>query len=385
MNNSFPTDLASILNRIDKIDPEAYAKTRNFKDGAVSQLSPYLSRGVISTRQILQALVDKGFEWTTVQKFVQELTWREFYQRLWQSWEDDLFEDILQTRSGVNNRLMPASILQGTTGIHAIDEGIKELEETGYMHNHLRMYVASLTCNLGKSHWPMPASWLYYHLLDGDLASNTCSWQWVAGTFNGRKYYCNQQNIDRYFHTRQDGSFLDQPYESLPSLSTPDALQALASFHAEIKLPKTELPVLDPTKPLYLYNGYNLDPSWDSDVDANRLLLLEPSHFHRFPVSEKVINFILELAKNIEGIQIYTGEVSTIPDWRKFTKIVSKEHPAFQHYPGAKQDRDWMFPQLRANHTSFFRFWKQAERKAAALFAKNEASVPAGQRLSLRK
>jgi deoxyribodipyrimidine photo-lyase len=385
VNNTFPTDFASILSRIDGINPEAYARTRNFKDGAVSQLSPYLSRGVIGTRQILQSLADKGYGWSEVQKFVQELTWREFYQRLWQSWEDDLFEDILQTRSGVNNRLMPTSILQGNTGIQAIDEGIKQLEQSGYMHNHLRMYVASMACNLGKSHWPMPAAWLYYHLLDGDLASNTCSWQWVAGTFNGRKYYCNQQNIDRYFDTRQEGSFLDQPYESLPKLTTPEPLRELSAFQGKTRLPATEFPTLDPSKPLYIYNGYNLDPNWDKEVDANRLLLLEPSHFQRFPVSDRVINFIQELAKNIENIQIFTGEVSAIPEWSKFPKIVSKEHPAFQHYPGIKQPRDWMFPQLHANHTSFFRFWKQAERKATALFSKKETTAPAALELSLRK
>ena len=197
MSQQFPTDIPSILDRIGAVDPIAYARTRNYADGAVTRLSPYLSRGVISGKQILEDVLQKGYEWSSVQKFVQELAWREFYQRLWQSLEDDLFEDILQVRSGILNRQMPKSISEGKTGIKAIDQGIAGLKETGYLHNHLRMYVASLACNLGKSHWPMPAAWMYYHLLDGDLASNTSSWQWVAGTFNGRKYYCNQQNIDQ--------------------------------------------------------------------------------------------------------------------------------------------------------------------------------------------
>lgn len=358
------------MERIHSIDPEAYARTRNFKEGAVSRLSPYISRGVISPRQILTSLVNSGFEWTTVKKFIQELAWREFYQRLWQTLEDDVFDDILQVRSGVRNRLMPTSVLEGTTGIEAIDRGIRELEQTGYMHNHLRMYVASITCNLGHSHWPMPASWLYYHLLDGDLASNACSWQWVAGSFNGRKYYCNQQNIDRYFQTNQSGTFLDHPYDVIPKLSTPEALIPQQAFKETTVLPITELPQFDTNKPLYIYNSYNLDPHWDLEVDANRLLLLEPSHFHRYPVSQRVIDFILALSKNIEGIQVYTGEVNSIQGLSSFPRIVSKEHTAFRHYPGIKQERDWMFPALTVNHTSFFRFWKQAERSASKMFSR---------------
>ncbi len=375
MDVIFPTDLPSILNRVDEIDPVAYARTRNFKEGSVSYLSPYFSRGVISPLQVLQSLIKKGYTWPAVQKFVQELAWREFYQRLWQSLEDDLFEDILQVRSGVQNRLMPKSLLEANTGIQAIDQGVQELERSGYMHNHMRMYVASLACNMGRSHWPMPAAWLYYHLLDGDLASNTCSWQWVAGTFNGRKYFCNQQNIDRYFGTHQPGSFLDRPYDELPKLSIPEQLGEISEFNAATILPKTDLPTLDTTKPLYLYNGYSLDPSWDQQKDVNRLLLLEPSHFRRFPVSAKVINFLLDLANNIPGIQIYTGEVNAIPELRKFPSIHSKEHPAFRHYPGYKQERDWMFPDISVNHTSFFRFWKRAERNAQTLFLRKSAPL----------
>lgn len=372
----FPTDIQSIMERIEQIDPLAYARTRNFKDGAVSQLSPYISRGVISPHQVLMSLVNKGFSWTASQKFVQELAWREFYQRLWQSLEDDLFEDILQVRSGVQNRLMPTSLVEGRTGIQAIDEGIQELQDSGYMHNHLRMYVASLACNMAHSHWPMPAAWLYYHLLDGDLASNTCSWQWVAGTFNGRKYYCNQGNIDKYFQTDQPGSFLDHPYTTLPTQPIPGPLTELSEFNATTVLPSTPLPTIDPSKPLYVYNGYNLDPNWDRDVEANRILLLEPAHFRRFPVSSKVIDFILALAANIEGIQVYTGELNSIPGLPALPQIVSKEHPAFRHYPGIRQERDWMFPGLQVKHTSFFRFWKQAERKAKAAFSSKAIAVP---------
>ena len=152
-------------------------------------------------------------------------------------------------------------------------------------------------------------------------------------------------------------------------------MSELSEFKGETVLPKTELPELDTEKPLYIYNGYNLDPNWDREVDANRLLLLEPSHFRRFPIGTHVLQFIIDLSKNIEGIKIYTGEVNAIPNLRKFPQILSKEHPAFRHYPGIKTEREWMFPGIKVNHTSFFRFWRQAERMAKKSFSLDRSPI----------
>ena len=77
------------------------------------------------------------------------------------------------------------------------------------------MYLASITCNMAKSHWLVPSKWMYYHLLDGDIASNNCSWQWVSGAFSSKKYYCNQENINKYCFTKRTNSFLDKTYEDI--------------------------------------------------------------------------------------------------------------------------------------------------------------------------
>ena len=98
------------------------------------------------------------------------------------------------------------------------------------------------------------------------------------------------------------------------------------------------------------------------------MLLLEPSHFNRYPVSDKVIEFIIGLSKNIEGIQIFTGEIEEIKNVYKANnvwndqKIISKEHTAFTYYPGIKDQRDWMFPEVTGYYPSFFSYWKKAER-----------------------
>jgi deoxyribodipyrimidine photo-lyase len=358
----FPTDYKAILNRVDSINPLAYSRTRNYLDGAVSYLSPYISRGVISTRQVFSSLFDKGFSLEQTQKLIQELAWREYFQRVWQQLEDGMFDDIRIRYTGVTNKKVPLAVLEGNTGIESIDNGIRDLYETGYMHNHLRMYVASIICNIGRSYWDEPSRWMYYHLLDGDIASNTCSWQWVAGSFSGKQYIANQENINKYTGSHQQGTFLDKTYESLSVSTVPEVLKNFSLPILKTSLPEKKLPVLDKTLPLIIHTNYNLDPLWRKDIRANRILLLEPSHFKQYPVSEKVFDFILQLAKNIEGIQVFTGEVNEIPGLKEYPAIFTKEHPAYKHLPGMKDERDWLFPEVKGFHPSFFSFWKNCEK-----------------------
>jgi deoxyribodipyrimidine photo-lyase len=191
---AFPADYHSIIERIDQINPVQYSKTRNFIDGAVTYLSPYISRGVISIKQVHDSVLEKGHPATTIEKFLQELAWREYFQRVWQAKGEMLFEDMKQTQAEATHHKMIKAIVDANTDIAAIDQQILELYKTGYMHNHVRMYVASIACNIGKAHWSAPSRWMYYHLLDGDLATNTCSWQWVAGTFSSKSVHAYKPN-----------------------------------------------------------------------------------------------------------------------------------------------------------------------------------------------
>ncbi len=358
---NFPVAYTDILDRISNIHPAEYGKSRNYIDGAVTCLSPYISRGVISTRQVMETILQKGYSYDQTESLIKELAWREYFQRTWQWLEDEIFNDIRKVNTGVKNRFLPTAILNAQTGIEAIDKAIRDLFATGYMHNHLRMYVAGLTCNMAKSYWPLPSQWMYYHLLDGDLASNTCSWQWVAGSFSNKQYFFNQENVNKFTHSRQKGSFLDRTYEEIAIMDIPAELQPLTTISLSTTLPVKKVPFGDHSKPLLIYNSYNLDPMWRKEEEANRILLLEPSHFKQFPVSEKVIDFILDLSANIPGIQIFTGEVNEIPGLTKYVAIYSKEHPVFKHYPGQKDMRDWLFPEVNGYYPSFFSYWRNCE------------------------
>jgi len=162
------TSYKEILKKIDEINPIAYGKSRNFVNGAVTNLSPYIARGVIDTPTVLEHLVKKGYTFFQLQKFIQQLAWREYFQRVWQLKGDQIDLDIKNPQEARMHSSMPLNIEEGKTAIDAIDEAIMNLKSSGMMHNHLRMYTAFITCNLAGFYWLDPAKWMYYHLLDGD-------------------------------------------------------------------------------------------------------------------------------------------------------------------------------------------------------------------------
>lgn len=358
---SFATNYTAIINAIDTIDPIAYAKTRNYINGAVTLLSPYLSRGVINTRMVAESLYQKDYKTYQIEKLLQELAWRDYYQQVWLAMGDRIFEDMKQPQQNCSHYQMPAALLNANTGIKAVDDAITTFYTTGYLHNHVRMYIASIACNIGKAHWLSPSRWMYYYLLDGDLASNSLSWQWVAGTFSSKLYYCNQENINKYCHTNQTNTFLDFSYEQLILNDTPAVLAAQNTFNTTTNLPHTPLPTINHQLPVLLYNSYNHDPNWRKEENCNRILLLEPSHFKKYPVSNTVIAFLLALSKNIPGIQVYCGEVEDLIS-QGALQFISRRHPAFTHYPGSKDAPLSLFPAVTGYYNSFFSYWKKCEK-----------------------
>jgi deoxyribodipyrimidine photo-lyase len=297
-----------------------------------------------------------------VEKLVQELAWRDYWQQVWLSKGDDIFTDLKNQQEPVNNHEIPTSIVKAATGIEAIDNGINEFYQTGYMHNHMRLYVASLCCNLAQSHWLNPAKWLYYHLLDGDLASNHLSWQWVAGANANKKYYANQENINKFFNSNQKNTILDLSYPELIEAGPLPELSKTEPFELTTRLRDIALPDLDREKTTLIYNYYNLDPFWQAQEEAQRVLLLEPSFFKNFPVSEKAIKFILDLSLNIDGIKLFVGEFSALLEHVNPAMITYKEHPTNKHYQGKMEARDWL-TSVTGYFPSFFKFWHKAKKE----------------------
>jgi deoxyribodipyrimidine photo-lyase len=360
MSLRFVTDYKTIAEKISLIDPVKYGKTRNYSDGSVTYLSPYISRGVISTRQVLANILDRGYKIWQIEPFVKELCWRDYFQRIAQV--KDVNNEIRQAQASVSNHEIPSHVLSATTGIDGIDNSIKELYQCGYMHNHCRMYTASLVCNIARSHWYLPAQWMYYYLLDGDWASNSCSWQWVAGANSGKKYFANQQNINKYTYTNQSGTYLDKSYEELENMETPAWLLPTQKFEPTTDLAVPSAIQLQRGLPTFIYNYYNLDPLWHKDDPGNRILLIDPAFFAQYPVSKKCMEFMLELSKNIPGIQIYVGSFKSLCENYQAEDIYYKEHPLNWGYSGIEESRDWISENVKGYYPSFFAYWKKVEK-----------------------
>jgi deoxyribodipyrimidine photo-lyase len=357
----FPTDYDSILKRIDAIDPVKYARTRNFKDGAVTYLSPYISRGVISLPQVVQKIKEKGYGFMQAEKLIQELAWREYFQRVLQVRPDADSRSLRQEQAGALRQGIPVAVLEANTGIDALDLAIKELYQTGYMHNHLRMYVASVVCNIAKCHWSVPAKWMYAHLLDADPASNFCSWQWVCGAFSSKTYVANQENINRYCQSVQTGSFLDVGYDELVNMKIPGLLEQVT--FPESVVPKDEQAdwELISDRPVLLYDIFNLDPLWYAGEDINRVLILDSELLMRLPLSGSVLDFIVKLSRNIPGILIWQGTFPALERRFPEARFIFREHPLIT-YKGVQEERMWLFPEVSGYHSSFSAYWKKCQK-----------------------
>lgn len=361
----FPVNSSAIESMINNIDPVKYSKTRNFIDGAVTKLSPYLSRGFLTLPQVKQVILSKGYKSYQVEKLLQELAWREYFQRVWEAKGNGIFGDLKQAQPNYSHQQVPTAITNAETGIDAIDSEIQNLYKTGYLHNHVRMYVAGIACNLSKAHWLQPARWMYYNLLDGDLASNSCSWQWVAGSFSSKKYIANQENVNYYLKSDQRNTFLDHPYETILEQKIPEVLRETAAPELFCTLPETDKNFqLEKGLPLAVYTSYWLNPNWRANENINRVLLLEPSHFNQYPVSEKVISFVLSLAReNIPGIQVFVGEFDDLKKQiNQDQPVYFLSHPLHRHFSGTADPYPWMFPAVTGYYPSFFAFWKKAQK-----------------------
>ena len=181
---------------------ERYARTRNHVDGAVSRLSAYLRHGVLSLYEVRQAALDQATGGDNAEKFINELAWRDFWQRVYAQIGEGVWEDREPYKTGYAagdyRPDLPEDIADGETGLRCMDAFSEELRTTGYLHNHQRMWLAAYVVHWRRVRWQAGARWFLQHLLDGDPASNNLSWQWVASTFSHKPYFFNRENLERF-------------------------------------------------------------------------------------------------------------------------------------------------------------------------------------------
>jgi deoxyribodipyrimidine photo-lyase len=232
----FEPTLAAAQARIAAVRPTAYARTRNALDGAVSGLSPYITHGFVTLADVLAGVAARH-ALDVQHKFVFELGWRAYFRHVWQHRGEAILHSLHEgpLPDDAYARELPADIRQACTGVPVVDEAVRALYATGTLHNHARMWLASYVVHVRKVHWRAGADWLYGHLLDGDLASNHLSWQWVAGTGSRKPYLFNAENVARYAPApwHSTGSVIDTSYEALDRLARQPAWPPVAQLQTD--------------------------------------------------------------------------------------------------------------------------------------------------------
>lgn len=188
------------------IDPAAYGRSRNHLDGAVTRLSPWIRHGVLSPVEVREGV----FAWLqrsdqppqAAAKLINELGWRDYWQRLWRQLGDGIWDNREPLKTGYPPEryaaTLPDDLLEARTGLACMDGFVQELEATGWLHNHARMWLAAYVVHWRRVRWQAGARWFLQHLLDGDPASNNLSWQWVASSFSSKPYLFNRDNLERF-------------------------------------------------------------------------------------------------------------------------------------------------------------------------------------------
>ena len=187
-----------------------YSKLRNFDFGPsnrsnVSCLSPYITHGIINELEVINKSLKK-FSFAKNEKFIQEVLWR-VYWKGWLELRPDVWSDYLieldKIKKEFKNNQSYLDAIEGKTNVDCFNQWVIELKESNYLHNHTRMWFASIWIFTLELPWQLGAEFFMQHLYDGDAASNTLGWRWVAGIqTQGKHYIASEWNINKFTNNR---------------------------------------------------------------------------------------------------------------------------------------------------------------------------------------
>ena len=210
---NFQTSRASAIEKLDNFiekNLSDYSKQRNFDYGPdkrsnVSCLSPYITHGIISELEVIDKSLKK-YSFAKNEKFIQEVLWRTY----WKGWLElrpnvwtDYLTELKKIKEDFKNNQNYKNAIEGKTNVECFNYWINELKENNYLHNHTRMWFASIWIFTLDLPWQLGAEFFMQHLFDGDAASNTLGWRWVAGVqTQGKHYLATEWNIKKFTNNR---------------------------------------------------------------------------------------------------------------------------------------------------------------------------------------
>ena len=271
-----------------------YSKLRNFDYGPdkrsnVSCLSPYVTHGVISEVELIQKSLNK-YSFVKNEKFIQEIMWRTFWKG-WMELRPDVWADYLlelnQIKDKYKNDQDYKKAVEGSTEIQCFNEWVGELKENNYLHNHARMWFASIWIFTLELPWQLGAEFFMQHLYDGDPASNTLGWRWVAGIqTQGKNYLASEWNIKK---------FTDNRFKNI-KLKENASPKKVEKFYPIIKKDFINPDIEEGKNLLVFENSLSLELSELINNKFNKIKLITNQNQNRkIKLSEKTMNFKTQL------------------------------------------------------------------------------------------
>ena len=300
-----------------------YSKLRNFDFGPdnrsnTSCLSPYITHGIVSELELIKKSLSR-FSFSKNEKFIQEVLWR-VYWKGWLELRPNVWTDYLDELEKVNKELRDdanyKNAIEGDTNIGCFNEWVKELKENNYLHNHTRMWFASIWIFTLELPWQLGAEFFMKHLYDGDAAANTLGWRWVAGIQTpGKNYLASEWNIKKFTYDRFQNIKLNE--------NAPPIFNAKTYYTNKKKFLNSE--ILENKTLLIFENNMTFEFSDFKEKKFKKILLVSNDTNRTIKLSEKVLKFkanLLEDQKirleeksincetiNINDLRNITGEV----------------------------------------------------------------------------
>jgi deoxyribodipyrimidine photo-lyase len=315
------------LRRLKTTDIDAYGRNRNFLNGAVSKLSPYLRHGCLTLQETSGNV--RGRYGAESQKFVEELAWRDYWRRVWYDLGDGIFSDIEDPKVELGDRLLPDFIRQGITGLPCMDGFIRDLTLEGYVHNHARMWFAAYVVHWLKVDWREAADWFENYLLDGDKASNHLSWQWVASLNSSKPYYFNKENLARYTGEKYCANCkvncpFDASYEAISDKLFASNEPSAAKTH-RVNMPAKDALSIHQAVAIYVHDEM-INPAHPLLRRPMAKVFVFDDFLHgKWPL--KRLQFMADCLNELQDVEIWAGDTREILKARGVGQVITQDTP----------------------------------------------------------
>ncbi|MDA9042125.1 DNA photolyase [Candidatus Pelagibacter sp.] len=273
-----------------------YSKLRNFDFGPdnrsnISCLSPYITHGIINELEVIDKSLKK-FSFAKIEKFIQEVMWR-VYWKGWLELRPNVWSDYLielgKVKDEFKNNQSYLDAIEGKTNVDCFNQWVFELKQSNYLHNHTRMWFASIWIFTLELPWQLGAEFFMQHLYDGDTASNTLGWRWVAGVqTQGKHYLASEWNINKFTNDRFKNIKLNENAKPISS----DKIYSVTNKgfeNSEISEDKTLL---------IFENNMAFEFSDFKEHKFKKILLVSNDTNRTIKLSEKVLKFKANLLKD---------------------------------------------------------------------------------------